>query len=321
MAHRKMGRKMSILRQPAKQTQDQNGTRKRHRIASGRIEGKKAVYSRLTGAVLRAVLVILMIVTPSALLSDAGFDTIQVVTLVALFAAIFTIAEYSTTSPSLVEFRDAPPFNRVRFSALFGSVFALSIIFRGAEDPSTFTQFFQVIGERIGASIDFPYSPVRLMIVMMPDNTDAATLTSLRTAAGLSYFISLISLAVFVVLLHRNRWPRRNGQFNVWVNLPTFDPTAGGDVVERLNRDSQVNLILGFLLPFMIPAVLKFTGNIISPLSFQDPQTLIWAVTAWAFLPASLLMRGVALNRVAQMIYLQRKKAYAAAVKKGMQLA
>jgi hypothetical protein len=262
-----------------------------------------------------------MIVTPSALLSDAGFDTIQVVTLVALFAAIFTIAEYSTASPSLVEFRDAPPFNRVRFSALFGSVFALSIIFRGAEDPSTFTQFFQVIGERIGASIDFPYSPVRLMIVMMPDNTDAATLTSLRTAAGLSYFISLISLAVFVVLLHRNRWPRRNGQFNVWVNLPTFDPTAGGDVGERLNRDSQVNLILGFLLPFMIPAVLKFTGNIISPLSFQDPQTLIWAVTAWAFLPASLLMRGVALNRVAQMIYMQRKKAYAAAVKKGMQLA
>ena len=27
------------------------------------------------------------------------------------------------------------------------------------------------------------------------------------------------------------------GSFNVWINLPTFDPTTGGDVVERLERD------------------------------------------------------------------------------------
>lgn len=259
-----------------------------------------------------------MIMTPSILLPGSGSDGVQIVTLVALFAAIFTVIEYTSNSPSLVEFRDAPPFNRVRFGALFATVFALSVIFRGAADPSTFTQFFQVIGERIGTSIDFPYSPVRLMLLMLPASADAEVVNSMRTAAGLSYFVSLVSLAVFVIILRSHAWPRRTVSFNVWVNLPTFDPTAGGDVVERLNRDSQINLILGFLLPFIVPAVMKLTSSFMDPISFNDPQTLIWAVTAWAFLPASLLMRGVALSRVAQMIYLQRKRAYAAAVADGM---
>ncbi len=274
--------------------------------------------TRLPGALLRAALMILMIMTPSILLPGSGTDGIQFVTLVALFAAVFTVVEYSASSPSLVEFRSAPPFNRVRFGALFATVFALSVIFRGADDPSTFTQFFQVIGERIVMSIDFPYSPVRLMLVMLPETTDVSVINSMRTAAGLSYFVSLVSLAVFVLSLRLRRWPNRNKSFNVWVNMPTFDPTAGGDVVDRLNRDSQINLILGFLLPFIIPAILKFTSSFLEQINYYDPQTLIWTVTAWAFLPASLLMRGVALNRVAQMIYLQRKRAYAAAVAEGM---
>jgi hypothetical protein len=41
--------------------------------------------------------------------------------------------------------------------------------------------------------------------------------------------------------------------------------------------------------------------NIIS-----SPQTLIWSMAAWAFLPASLLMRGVAMARIADMIRTKR---------------
>jgi hypothetical protein len=89
--------------------------------------------------------------------------------------------------------------------------------------------------------------------------------------------------------------------------MPTFDPTAGGDVVQRLSRDSQINLILGFLLPFLIPAAVKLASDVFDPISLSDPHTLIWTVTAWAFLPASLVMRGLALARVAQMIDAQRK--------------
>lgn len=320
MRKSKVGKNVSRLRQLVRQTRDHIGTGGRQSTVSGRNEGFFAVNSRLPGAIARGLFVIILIILPSALLPSTLGDGRIVVMLVALFAASFTIAEYASHSPSLVEFRDAPPFNRIRFIALFMSVFALSIIL-GAEEtnsPSTFYLFFDVIGERIGMSIDFPYSPVRLMLVMMPPETAPEVLASLRTAAGLSYFISLISLGVFIVILRSRAWPRRTQTFNVWINLPTFDPTAGGDVVERLNRDSLINLMLGTLLPFIIPALFQVTSGFLNPINLDDPQTLIWTVTIWAFLPASLLMRGVALSRVAGMIHVQRKKAYAAAAAEGM---
>lgn len=289
----------------------------RQSTVAGRYEGENAVLSRLPGAILRAMLVVLLIVMPSVMLPSNMADTSLTVTIIAFFAAIFTLVEYLAASPSVVEFRSAPPFNRVRFIALFVTVFLLSLMMINPSNGDTLTRLFQMIGERVGASIDFPYSPVRLFLLMMPADTSIETLATMRSAAGLSYLISLISIAVFVVLLRLRRWPKRYGTFNVWVNLPRFDPTAGQDVVARLNRDSTVNLILGFLLPFLIPAIIKivflFGGNF----SLDDPQTLIWAAAAWAFLPASLLMRGVALSRVAQLIHIQRKKAYAQALADG----
>jgi len=68
----------------------------------------------------------------------------------------------------------------------------------------------------------------------------------------------------------------------------------------------------------MIPAGIKAASAFTGPIRFDDPQTLIWTMAIWAFLPASLLMRGVALARVAKMIHVQRKKAYAAAAADGM---
>ncbi len=268
------------------------------------------MFARLPGAVARAIMVVMLIVMPSALLATGVDDNTQVIALVAIFAALFTIVEYSSSSPSLVEFRDAPPFNRVRFSALFATVLCLSVIFRGYENPSTITAYFQASGTQIGEAIDFPYSPVRLMVLTMPPDTDPALVQKLRDAAGLSYLISLFSIMWFIILLRLHHWPRRTGAFNVWINLPTFDPTAGGDVVQRLQRDGRINTILGFLLPFLIPAMLKLISLLGTPIQLDNTHTLIWTVTAWAFLPASILMRGVALSRVAQMIHMQRKKAY-----------
>lgn len=290
----------------------------RQGIASDRNEGSKAVFSRLPGALARAALVVLLIVIPSTMLPSAGLDSGMFVSLVAIFAALFTLVEYTATSPSIVEFRSAPPFNRLRFGALFLTVLILSTIAQGSEGTSSLTMLLQVVGERVANSIDIPYSPVRLLLLMMPDDTSPAVIDNLRIGAGLSYLISLLSIVCFVILLRLRRWPKRNGTFNVWVNLPTFDPTAGGDVVERLNRDSQVNIILGFLLPFVVPAFLKITQVAIGPIVLDNPQTMIWMVTAWAFLPASLLMRGVALSRVAQLIYKQRKRAYEKAIADGM---
>ncbi len=252
------------------------------------------------------ILVMVLVATPSVVLVDISADTKQMVALVALFAGMLTFVEYNATYPSLVEFRDAPPFNRVRFLMLLATVFCLSAIERGKVVASTLTEFTDAVGTLIGVSMDFPYSPVRLATLMVADSASADQVAAIRTAAGMAYLISLISLAVFVILLKVGRWPNRGKPFNVWVNLPTFDPTVGGDVVARLMRDARVNIALGFLLPFLTPAVVKIGSMGFEPLALTSPQTLIWTLTAWAFLPASLFMRGIAMGRIADMIQQSR---------------
>ncbi len=274
--------------------------------------------SRLTGAVLRAMLIVLLVATPSLLLPGISADGKQIVALVAIFGAALTIFEYASTYPGLVEFRDAPPFNRIRFVSLFLTIFLLTVICRGTVEPTTLTQFVQAIGALIGYAIDFPYSPVRLVILMLPEDTNYAHIALVRTAAGMSYLISLVTLAVFLIILRLAGWPSQTGTFNVWVNLPTFDPTAGKDVVHRLERDARFNIALGFLLPFLTPAAVKAAANLFGSVTLENPQTLVWTVAAWAFLPASLFMRGIAMGRVAEMIAAKRKQTYAQAKDTGL---
>lgn len=248
------------------------------------------------------MLVVLVVLTPSVLLPGVSGDAKQMVALVALFAGLLAFVEYNAESPSLIEFRDAPPFNRIRLSMLFATVFCLSMIESGRFEPTSTTEFIHAVGHLIGQSMDFPYSPVRLATLMLADGASADHIEAVRDAAGVAYLTSLISLAVFVIVLKAGAWPMRERIFNVWVNLPTFDPTAGNDVVGRLERDGRVNIALGFLLPFIIPFVISLSSAGVNPISLTSPQTLIWTMTAWSFLPASLFMRGIAMGRIAEMI-------------------
>ncbi|MBT8458478.1 MAG: hypothetical protein HKP37_08535 [Boseongicola sp.] len=263
---------------------------------------------RLTGALVRAFLVVVLLATPSLLLPGMTSDTAQMVMLVAIFGAGLTFFEYASSYPGLVEFRDAPPFNRIRFTSLFLTVVLLALLTRGQVEPSALTVFVSSIGASIGDVIDFPYSPVRLVVLMLPPDTSVDHIELVRNSAGISYLISLVTLAIFIILQRVHRWPLKNGSFNVWVNLPTFDPTAGGDVVERLERDARFNIALGFLLPFLTPAVIKSATALFGSVSLENPHTLIWTVAAWAFLPASLFMRGIAMGRIAGMITEKRRQ-------------
>ncbi len=269
--------------------------------------------ARLYGAAIRGLMMALMIALPALIVPGISIDSSQATVLIALLAAFLTFVEYNSASPSIVEFRDAAPFNRLRFIALFLTVLMLSLICKGKIDPTLTTNALTSVGTIVGNSIDFPYSPVRLVVLMLPAGSDLEVVQSVRTAAGLSYLISLTAMAAFLVLVRILGWPSRKGAFNVWVNLPLFDPTTGGDVLQRLNRDARINIVLGFLLPFAIPAMVKLAADLINPISLENPQTLIWTMSAWAFLPASMIMRGIALQRIAEMIRDQRKRAYATA--------
>jgi len=58
------------------------------------------VISQLTGAFVRAILVMVLIATPSLMLPGVSHDTTQIVALVALFAAALTFFEYARPIPA-----------------------------------------------------------------------------------------------------------------------------------------------------------------------------------------------------------------------------
>ncbi|WP_353473577.1 hypothetical protein PVT71_05935 [Salipiger sp. H15] len=254
----------------------------------------------------------LLIAMPAVLL-PGGADMAQITGLLALVAALLTFVEYVGDYPSILEFRDAPPFNRLRFVALFVTVLVLTLLCRGEIAPTPLSQGLERIATTVGDWLDFPFSPVRLMVLLATDDMSAADVARIRTHAGIAYLLSAASMLGFVLTVRLLNWPIRHGAFNFWVNLPLFDPTIGKDVLYRLNRDGNVNVALGFLLPFLIPAVMKLASQTIDLLSLTEPQTLIWTMSAWAFLPASLVMRGVALMRIAALIEEKRRRAYAQA--------
>ena len=87
------------------------------------IEGAARTWiNRATGAAVRAFLVMVLIVLPSVILPGIGTDTKQIVALMALFAGSLVFVEYNAVYPSLVEFRDGAPFNRIRYLMLLAMV-------------------------------------------------------------------------------------------------------------------------------------------------------------------------------------------------------
>jgi hypothetical protein len=285
------------------------GQRVWQRILLGPKEGRTGVLSQITGALVRAVLVMVLVATPSVLLPGTGSDGKQMVALVALFAGILVFVEYSATYPGLVEFRDAPPYNRTRYMMLFLMVFFLSVAARNDISPSTTGALVAALAHVMGTTLDFPYSPVRLVTLTLTEGADPAMVHAVRAAAGTVYMIALLTMGAFVLILRMRNWPGSDRAFNVWVNLPTFDPTAGGDVVARLERDARANLAMGFVLPFVMPALMQMGGMGLGTFDLSSPQTLTWTITAWAFLPASLFMRGIAMARIAARIRDRRKQA------------
>lgn len=262
--------------------------------------------SRATAAGVRAFLVMILIVVPSVILSGIGSDTKQVVALIAIFGGALVFFEYNAVYPSLIEFRDGAPYNRIRFLMMLTIVVSLSIIVADQQTSTTVSRLFHAIGLVIGVALDFPYSPVRLASYMLADGATASQIVQIKIAAGTAYLLSLFSLGLFVIVLKLAGWPSTKSAFNVWVNLPTFEPTAGGDVVDRLVRDSHANLAVGFLLPFVVPAIIAVLTTGIPAETLTSPQTLIWTMALWAYLPAALIMRAVAMARIADMIRIKR---------------
>ncbi len=269
--------------------------------------------AQLVNAFARASLVAVLVVLPSLMLTSGAQDASQFVILTGFVAGLLVFVEYTAHSPSILEFRFAAPYNRIKFTAIALSVLCLSVIARGGDDPGSVAILLGDIGRSVRGALDFPYSPVRSVISLVPAHMPPGLSDFVGMAAGISYAVSLVMLIVFILIVRFLGWPVRRGAFNVWMNLPLFDPTGVADVVKKLNREASINVSLGFVLPFLLPVLVSVLRGMLESGKVLDPITLIWIICAWAFIPASLIMRGIAMHRVAVLITAKRQRAYAKA--------
>lgn len=272
----------------------------------------KVVLARLLGAVLRATLVVVVVAVPSLMIPGTTEEGAQMVMLVALTLGVFIAFEYGATFPALIEFRDAPPFNRVRILALLSVLMCLSAMAGGDASGSSLVLVLNALGLMVGQGLDFPVSPIAVLLAHLPAEPSPLSATQVKAMAGMAVLIAAVALAVFGVALRLGQWPNRDQAFNVWVNLPTFDPTTGGDVVPRLKRDARVNLILGIGAACILPTVGLRVANQVDLAVLASPHTLVWGVALWMFLPLSMVMRGLAMARIADMIRDRRARLTAA---------
>jgi hypothetical protein len=279
-----------------------------HRPARGTSMGDTKAKSNVPGAALRALLVGALLVFPALVIPATAPDTAQSMILLALIASGIVFAEYASEYPGLVEFRFAAPFNRTRFALVALLVLLLSLLQRNIGDPGALNALAATLAGACGQLLDFPGSPVRLLVAALPDPVPAAHLAAVRDGAALALVLAATTVAGFVTAIRLNAWPMGQGPFNVWINLPTFDPTAGNDVVLRLQRHARINVILGLVLPFLLPGAVLVSEILVKPLTLISPMGFVWGIVLWAYLPAGMVMRGVAMARVARMIRASRRR-------------
>ena len=255
---------------------------------------------------LRAFLVVATIVAPVLILPPDGAGATDAVVLTALFAAAFTVAEYAARSPGLVDFRDAPPYNRIRFAVLAAALLAGSAA-TGAATP--LGDLVAALGLLVAQAADGSVSPMRVLLAVLPDDAPPELVRAVRASAGLALGAVALGVASFALVLRLTGWPGEQAGCNLCVNLPTFDMGAEGDLAARLRRDGTANLALGIATPYLTPPLGAAIGAAHGLSISGNAFVLLWVTVLWAFIPASLLLRGIALRRLAAVVAARRDAA------------
>lgn len=244
--------------------------------------------SQLLGAVLRAVVVFFVVATPTLLLEPRAQAVSEAVVLACLLAALLIFSEYVARAPALIEFRSAPPFNRIRILALWAMLALASIL--QTPQMGAASGMLDQFGRDLAQAVHLP----------------------IGSAQSLALLVGLLALVIFGLILRLSDWPQRGASFNLWVNLPNFDPTKGGDIIGQLRRDARINALLALVLPFLFPIGLRLGAQYLDIPLADHGQGWSWMVALWAFIPVSLLMRAMALSRLASLIAAKRKRLIAA---------
>jgi len=258
---------------------------------------------RLLGAIFRALWVVAVVAIPSLLLPSASQGSVEFALIIGGIIGIFTFFEYGSSAPGFVDFRFAPPYNRFRAFTIGVQVVAVTLICRSVElglNDAAILDWAQ----QAAIALDFEFSPVAMAIdaalkdARFSDTTAILLVYSITT----SFVIGVGMTLAFAVLLWVFAWPRDRLNFNLWANLPTFQPKDGTEIPKRLRRDAYFNIILGVVLIYGLPLIPTYGFSWLTVDVFENNQAMVWATTLWVFLATSLIARAAAMLKIARIL-------------------
>jgi len=258
---------------------------------------------RLIGAIFRALVIVALVAAPSLILPSASQSGLEFALIIGGIIGAFTLFEYGSGTPGFVDFRFAPPYNRFRVFTIAMQILFISLMVRAYELS---IGDFRIVdwAAKLTVWLDFPYSPLTWALDLVLERSDVTgdVLQLLAFSSALSLFFGIGATIVFIVVLWVFDWPRDREHFNLWANLPTFQPSDPKRAVRRLRRDAIVNAILAVVFLYGSPYALVAGFDWFSPALLENHQAQIWIVTLWCFLPATLLARAGALLKIVRIL-------------------
>ena len=257
----------------------------------------------LVGAIIRALLVVIVVAIPSLLLPSASRGAVEFSLVIGAIIGFFTIFEYGSTNPGFVDFRFAPPYNRFRAFTITSQIVFVTLICRSVElnlHDAAVLEWAQ----SVGYFLDFKYSPVSeaINIVLSEASFSSTTAILLVYSISMSFALGVGGTLIFAIVLWVFKWPQDRLEFNLWANMPTFQPSEGTSLTKRLRRDAIFNIILAIVLIYALPYIPMYGFDWLTVDIFENNQALVWATTLWVFVPTTLLARAAAMLKIARVI-------------------
>ena len=210
-------------------------------------------------------------------------------------AGLYVLVEYGARTPALIDFRFAPPLNRLRFALAALTLIATTACVSFADGAGALTATFAAFE----AATDFPFSPVRMAADIFTRASAPAPDPAVEYAAATAFCVALACTLAFGAAIWFGPWPRADERMNLLVNLPTFDVGGGDGAVARLRLLGAQVLVTAAGTLFAMLVLGGLAVALLAPGVEISPLALVWSATIWAAAPGVMALRGLAILKLA----------------------
>ncbi len=255
------------------------------------------MYARISIAAFRALLVAGFVVVKSALVAQTGsVEGDLFVFTVALLVALFVFIEYASDMPSMLEFRYAPPYNRMRFLiavviafALCSDTYSQNLFYAEGFNATTGNSF-------VGIFSIWPAPGHYLYTVLDYANQDPVYW--LFDNVALASMLGFACVLVAGIYIWISPWPLGREGFNLWPNMPSFNPASGRSASDLLAVVALANIILFFVLPYCLTFLISLAQQDLGFDFRYTPVFTFWVLFTWITLPLFCLFKAIALLKL-----------------------